>query len=65
MKKYSDFMDEISGDDLYDRLIGHGFFPEKLPPVLDATSFLILCKISNPGFEKNHMIIFDLIQCET
>ena len=52
MKKYSDFMDEISGDDLYDRLIGHGFFPEKLPPVLDATSFLILCKISNPGFEK-------------
>lgn len=52
MKKYSDYMDEISQDDLYDRLIGYGFFPEKVPPVLDATSFLTLCKTANPGFQS-------------
>lgn len=52
MKRYSDYMDEISEIDLYDRLVGYGFFPDKLPPVFDSASFLKLCKTSNPGFKN-------------
>ena len=37
-------MSEIAADDLYDRLLQHGMFSEKLPPVLTAESFLKYCK---------------------
>ena len=33
-KSYSDFMHEISADDLYRGLLAHGLFAEKLPPYL-------------------------------
>ena len=44
IKKYSDFMDEISPNDLYDRLIKYGLFSEKLPPIFDCSDFLAYCK---------------------
>jgi len=32
-KMYTEFMDEISADELYEGLLAYGFFAEKLPPV--------------------------------
>lgn len=52
MKTYYDFMNEISEEELYDGLLGYGFFVEKLPPVFTAVEFLDYCK-TNPGFKKN------------
>lgn len=43
-KKYSDFMDEITPDELYDRFIEYGLFSGNLPPIFDAASFLAYCK---------------------
>ena len=43
-KKYSDFSDEITPDELYDRLIQYGLFSEKLPPIFDMSTFLAYCK---------------------
>lgn len=43
-KKYVDFMDEITPDELYDRLVRYGLFSEKLPPIFDAEDFLKYCK---------------------
>lgn len=37
-------MQEISPDELYDSMIQYGLFSEKLPPVFDATSFMVFCK---------------------
>lgn len=37
-------MQEISGEELYDRLVQYGLFSEKLPPVFDGASFLAFCK---------------------
>ena len=58
-KKYSDFMNEITPDELYDRLIEYGLFSEKLPPVFDAYSFLLYCKDpSRPTFaDKWHLYV--------
>lgn len=46
-KTYSDFMNEITSDELYDRLIQYGLFSEKLPPVFDCSAFLTYCKNPN------------------
>lgn len=46
-KTYSDFMNEIAPNELYDRLIQYGLFSEKLPPVFDCTDFLTYCKKPN------------------
>ncbi len=43
-KTYYDFMNEISADELYERLVQYGMFSEKLPPILSAESFLEYCK---------------------
>lgn len=43
-KKYADFMDEISSDELYEGLLAYGFFAEKLPPVFTAVHFFDYCK---------------------
>lgn len=46
-RTYVDFMNEITPDELYDRLIQYGLFSEKLPSVFDASTFLAFCK--TPG----------------
>ncbi len=38
-KTYSEFMDEITPDELYQGLLAYGLFSEKLPPVFDVTGF--------------------------
>lgn len=43
-KTYYDFMSEISPEEIYDKLVQHGMFSEKLPPVLSAELFLDYCK---------------------
>lgn len=43
-KTYFDFMNEITPDELYDRLIQYGLFSDKLPPIFDCSSFLQYCK---------------------
>lgn len=43
-RTYSDFMREISPEELYDGLVQYGMFSEKLPPVLSAELFLDYCK---------------------
>ena len=45
-KKYTDFMDEISSDELYEGLLAYGFFAEKLPPVFTAIPFFNYCSAS-------------------
>lgn len=52
MKAYVDFMQEISGDELYEGLLGFGMFSAKLPPVFSAETFFDYCKMHNPSFAK-------------
>ena len=35
-KKYADYMDEISVDDLYKVLLSYGLFSEKLPAIFES-----------------------------
>lgn len=60
-KTYSDFIDEISADELYDRLLLHGLFSEKLPPIFDCATFLAYCKTQNLSTnERWHpFVVFD------
>ena len=38
--KYYQFMDNIGSDKLFSGLMGHGLFPEKLPPLFTSVPFL-------------------------
>lgn len=61
-KTYSNFMNEITPDELYDRLIQYGLFSEKLPPVFDCTDFLTYCKKTDrPTFSQQRypFVVFD------
>lgn len=51
-KKYSDFIDEISADELYEGLLGYGMFANKLPPVFTSESFLSFCETALPSYSK-------------
>ena len=50
-KMYTEFMDEISADELYEGLLAYGFFAEKLPPVFTAIPFFDYCKTVDFPFE--------------
>lgn len=56
VKKYTDFMDEISEDALYEGLLAYGLFADKLPPVFNAVSFFHYCESLpedfSPGWSK-------------
>lgn len=59
MKTYSDFMDEISEDELYEGLLGYGFFSEKLPPVFSSEAFCAYTKsLVQPFRGDPHGFIF-------
>ncbi|WP_314356080.1 RNA-directed DNA polymerase [uncultured Veillonella sp.] len=49
-KKYIEFIDEISPDELYEGLLGHGFWPDKLPPIFTSIQFLNYCKTKSNSF---------------
>lgn len=40
IKSYRDLMNSISADELFIGLVGHGLFPDKLPPIFTGLSFL-------------------------
>lgn len=40
MKRYSDYIDEITTDEIYNRLVGCGLFAEKIPDFLKSDDFL-------------------------
>lgn len=49
-KKYSEFLDEITANELYEGLLGYGMFANKLPPVFTSVPFLTFCLANNPVF---------------
>lgn len=49
-KKYCDFIDEITVDELYEGLLGYGMFADKLPPVFTSIPFFDYCKAKAPVF---------------
>lgn len=49
-KKYCDYLDEISADELYEGLLGYGMFANKLPPVFTSAPFLNYCQVHAPVF---------------
>lgn len=63
-KKYTDFMDELSSDELYEGLLAYGFFAEKLPPVFTAVPFFDYCQTSLTSFEAgwNEYITFRVMR---
>ena len=59
MKTYSDFTDEISQAEIYEGLLGHGMFSEKLPPLFTSVSFFDYCLANSPSFQdKWHPHVF-------
>lgn len=59
MKQYSDFTDEISQSEIYEGLLGHGLFSEKLPPVFSSEGFFHYCFTQSPVFpDKPHAYVF-------
>lgn len=51
-KHYYDFTNELSADEIYEGLLAHGLFTEKLPPVFTAKAFYDYCKSQSPAFPK-------------
>ncbi|MEE0704954.1 MAG: RNA-directed DNA polymerase [Adlercreutzia sp.] len=51
-RRYSDFMDEISPEDLYVGLLGYGLFADKLPPMFSSKSFARHCMAQEPTCQK-------------
>lgn len=51
-KKYSDYMNELSSDDLYKGLLSYGLFTEKLPPIFTSEEFYKYCLSLNQPFSK-------------
>ncbi len=52
-KTYCDFQDEITAGELYEGLLAHGLFAEKIPPVFTSVPFFEYCKtLSQPFSDK-------------
>ena len=51
VKSYSDYIDEISADVLYDKLLSFGMFSDKLPPIFSSIQFAEFCK-AGKSFDK-------------
>lgn len=51
-KKYSEYLDEITAEELYEGLLAHGMFANKLPPVFTSESFFDYCLVNSPLFSK-------------
>lgn len=59
MKSYYDFMSEINADELYEGLLAHGMFTEKLPPIFTSESFYKFCKLQSQSFDnKYHKYVY-------
>lgn len=49
-KRYCDFLEEISADNLYEGLLGYGMFANKLPPIFTSVPFFNYCQTNNPAY---------------
>lgn len=49
-KTYTEYLEEISSDELYEGLLGHGMFANKLPPIFTSVPFYDYCQVNNPKF---------------
>ena len=52
-KSYADLMNEISADELYERLLAYGLFADKLPPIFSSVDFYHYCQNKAPSFSDN------------
>lgn len=50
LKKYYEFMNDISSEKLYEGLLGYGLFSDKLPPFLTSKHFFDYCQEKEPKF---------------
>ena len=57
-KTYYNLLSEISSEELFDGLLGHGLFADKIPPFLSSESFLDFCKNPPNGFNFIHNNFF-------
>ncbi|MGL4949548.1 MAG: RNA-directed DNA polymerase [Anaeroplasmataceae bacterium] len=44
MNKYYEYMEEITKDEIFEGLLGHGLFSDKLPPIFSSVNFYNYCK---------------------
>lgn len=51
-KIYYSYLDEIDGDILFEGLLGHGMFVERLPNFLTSESFFYYCVEKEPEFKQ-------------
>lgn len=51
-KKYIEFINELSPDDVYKGLLAHGLFSEKLPPIFSSEQFYTYCTSNQTNFQK-------------
>lgn len=58
-KRYTDYYDEISADELYEGLLAHGLFTEKLPPIFTSEQFYQYSLNLKQSFSKtDHDYVF-------
>ena len=61
IKSYVDYMNELTQDELYEGLLAHGLFCEKLPPVFTMEPFFKYCNTLQHSFSSTprKYVIFD------
>ena len=62
-KRYYDFTNELSSDEIYEGLLAYGLFTEKLPPIFTAKGFFDYCKEHSSSFRSR--MITDYIYYES
>lgn len=55
-------MDEISKEELYEKLVRYGLFTDKLPDFLETETFWIYCQNKKHNFESK---VYDSIKFES
>ena len=59
LKKYSEYSDKISKEELFDGLLGQGLFADKLPDFLTSLNFLKYWKDLEKDSKKSHDCIIN------
>lgn len=58
-KRYTDYLDEITADELYEGLLAYGLFTEKLPPIFTSEEFYqYTLNLQQPFSKKDHGFVF-------
>lgn len=51
-KRYIEYMEEITSEELYEGLLAYGIFTEKLPPIFTAEGFYQYCEDHTYNFQN-------------